>query len=52
MLDIEISHRHLWIGVFWERWDESRKGWKEGDKKRLDVWIAIPFLAFHFYPKD
>ena len=35
-LQLEFKLNHLWVGVYWERWP---------DPYRVDLWIAIPFVA-------
>jgi len=46
-VEIEVSIRHTWIGVYPETWDDTRHGWKIGDEWRRDIWIAvIPFVVF------
>lgn len=37
--ELEVSVRHMWLGLYWETWPKPF---------RRDIWITlIPFVAIH-----
>lgn len=39
-VEFELSLKHLWVGVYWEKWP---------DPYRVDLWVSFFLFAVHFH---